>query len=148
METHLIQKMFKEIVVWAGLVTKEQMKAADMNPARPHSLRDGFNQVLGLEGVNQLIIDFWMGHSVPYNGAYGIPDPEEQRGIYAQNEHALSVSGVVGGVSEIKELQDKISDTRKVLTNSLNYNKELELRVEELEAQQSVIMKVLEKLKV
>lgn len=148
METHLIQKMFQNISVLAGIVTEEQMEVADQNPARPHALRDGFNQVLGLEGVNQLLIDYWMGHSVPYNGAYGIPEPEEQCEIYAQTEHALSVSGVVGGVSEVKELIDKMSDMRKVLTNSLNHSKELELRLEEIEAQQSVVMKVLEKLKV
>ena len=41
------------------------------NPMRPHSLRSAFQTMLSDHQVNQLYIDFWMGHKVP-----------EQKGVY------------------------------------------------------------------
>jgi integrase/recombinase XerD len=100
---NLIQKFFREVCLTSGVVAEDQLRVADINPARPHALRKAFNDILGLEGVNQQLIDYWMGHSIPYNGAYGIPLPDEQRKIYAEHEKALSVSGVISGVNEIEE---------------------------------------------
>jgi integrase/recombinase XerD len=134
-QPHLIQKMFREIVVAAGLVSKEQMENADINPARPHALRDAFNQILGLEGVNQLLIDYWMGHRLPYGGAYGIPDPEEQRKIYAEHEQALSVSAIRSGINEIEEKFRREMEKRDYIIKGMEERiKKLEKQLKAMEA--------------
>lgn len=59
----LIEKMMKETAILSGLVSKEEMESADMNPCRPHALRTAFATIMKLQGVNNEIVEYWMGSS-------------------------------------------------------------------------------------
>ncbi|VUT25118.1 MAG: hypothetical protein MASP_00843 [Candidatus Methanolliviera sp. GoM_asphalt] len=122
----------------SGVVSKEAMNSADFNPARPHALRAGFSTVLRLNGFSDMLVEFMLGHSVPYNGAYLIPPLEKIREMYRDVEPQLSVNEASKSVSdlekrmdekmkthmemlegqqkEIRELRDKVNRTKGLLT--------------------------------
>ena len=102
---NLIQKMMRETVVKAGIVTKDEMERADMNPARPHALRSAFSTILRLNGFDPLVIDHMQGHNLPYNGAYYIPPPEKVREVYAEVAPQLSINQ---SAKTTKELESKL----------------------------------------
>jgi len=102
--TELIQKVMRKLAVVSGLVTAEEMERADLNPCRPHALRSAFSSILKLEGVNNDIIEYWLGHAVTYQSAYFQGITDELREIYAEHEHSLSIHTAVG---EIKKLDEK-----------------------------------------
>lgn len=114
--TNLIQNMLRDVAVKSGLVSEEEMDIADMNPARPHALRSAFSTILRLNGFNDTIVDFMMGHSIPYNGAYFIPPPEKLREMYKGVEHAFSISGMPELVDEkLESYRAVLDDQRKEL---------------------------------
>jgi len=43
-----IDKMLKQVAVLSGVVSKEEMERADMNPCRPHALRGAFSTIMKL----------------------------------------------------------------------------------------------------
>lgn len=136
--TNLVQNMLRDVAVLSGVVSEEEMDSADMNPARPHALRAGFSTVLRLNGFSDVLVEFMLGHSVPYGGAYLIPPPEKIREMYREIEPQLSINEATKSVSdlerrmeekmkihmemledqqnEIKELRDELNKTRGLLT--------------------------------
>jgi integrase/recombinase XerD len=138
--TNLIQIMFRDLVINAGIVTKDQLQMADINPARPHALRSGFSSILKLEGVNELFVEYMMGHVIPYNGAYFRPHPEELRKVYSEHEHALSITEAAIPAGEIeKKLRLEMDKQKSVIEN-------LEKRVLEIEKVDKVVDLVLERM--
>jgi len=119
---HHIQNMLRETAIKAGLITKEEMEKVDFNPYRPHALRAAFSSILRLNGFDPVLVDFMMGHSIPYNGAYLIPPPEEVRKKYAEVEAQLSISTAVKDVGEIEE---KLETYKKILEDVQAENKKL-----------------------
>ncbi|AGK61399.1 Site-specific recombinase XerD [Archaeoglobus sulfaticallidus PM70-1] len=119
---HHIQNMLRETAIKAGLITKEEMDKVDFNPYRPHALRAAFSSILRLNGFDPVLVDFMMGHSIPYNGAYLIPPPEKVRQMYAEVEAQLSISTAVKDVSEIEE---KLNTYKKILEDVQAENKRL-----------------------
>ena len=93
------EQRFRRYGLLAGLVTEDQLKKADKNPARPYALRAAFSSILGLKGMDRVCIEYLMGHAVPYDGAYLGMSNDELRELYRQYEEHLSVSGV-------RELED------------------------------------------
>lgn len=57
----------------------------------PHCLRSFFSTRLKLSGCPETQVEYWMGHTIPYGGAYFVPPVEEQRELYKDYEHTLSV---------------------------------------------------------
>jgi hypothetical protein len=113
---------------------------ADINPARPHALRSGFSSILKLEGVNELFVEYMMGHVIPYNGAYFRPHPEELRKVYSEHEHALSITEAAIPAGEIeKKLRLEMDKQKSVIEN-------LEKRVLEIEKVDKVVDLVLERM--
>ncbi len=119
---HHIQNMLRETAIKAGLITKEEMEKVDFNPHRPHALRAAFSSILRLNGFDPVLVDFMMGHSIPYNGAYLIPPPEKVRQMYSEVEAQLSISTAVKDVSEIEE---KLNIYKKILEDVQAENKKL-----------------------
>jgi len=62
--------MFRDLVLRAGIISKERLKQADINPARPYALRAAFSSITRYHGVDRDTIDYFMGHRMPYNSAY------------------------------------------------------------------------------
>jgi hypothetical protein len=107
---NLIQKMLREVAARSGMVSEEEMNKADVNPCRPHALRSAFSTILRLNGFDPLLVEFMMGHTIPYNGAYLIPPPKKVRDMYGGVEPQLSISSTSRDIGEIeKRVEDKIA---------------------------------------
>lgn len=115
--SNLIQKMLREVAVLSGVVNKEEMERADMNPCRPHALRAGFSSIMKLQGVNNEIVEHWMGHSIPYESAYLIPGEEELKKIYMENEEGLSINRATEEVKKLERKYDGKMETYDELIN-------------------------------
>lgn len=70
MKPNLIEKVFRQLATETGLITQEEIAQHHWNPIRPHALRCAFADSLRVGGVNQQVIDYMMGHKLPYGGAY------------------------------------------------------------------------------
>jgi integrase len=119
-------KLFRSYVVLAGLVSKAKMKRADFSPARPHALRASFATIARLKGLNEKLIDYFMGHSDPYGGAYNQATNKELRDKYMEIEEALSVSSV----SNLSDIEGKLKEELKQRDFQI---KGMEDRLKELE---------------
>lgn len=79
-------------------IVKDASVVAGLKPhVTPHKLRSFFNTYLtlsfhGFQSQHIPIVDYWMGHVLPYGGAYLVPPVEEQRQIYQVHENAISIS--------------------------------------------------------
>jgi len=133
----LIQKMLRELAVVTGLVSPEEMARADFNPCRPHALRAAFSSVMKLEGVNNEVVEYWMGHTVPYEAAYLIPEEDELRGLYRRQEEVVSIYPSVDSIRQIRdEMDGKVLDMNELL---LGQKKEIDGLKQELRGKGSVI---------
>jgi integrase len=138
--TNLIQNMFRDLVLTAGIVTENELEISDINPARPHALRSAFSTILKLEGVNELFVEYMLGHAIPYNGAYFRPHSEELRRVYSEHERALSISEVSMPTVEVeKRLRLEIDKQHAVI-------KELEKKVLEIGKVDRLVDHVIEQL--
>jgi integrase/recombinase XerD len=113
-QPHLIQKIFREIAVEAGLVTQEEITENHWNPIRPHSLRRAFADTLRVAGVNQQVIDYLQGHKLPYGGAYF----GEAYNAYKGSMDQLQIFGSAEEVINLKiqSLEEKLEITREAAT--------------------------------
>jgi integrase/recombinase XerD len=100
---NLIQNMLRDVAIKSGIVSKEELEYADMNPARPHALRASFSTILRLNGFDPVLIDFMQGHRIPYNGAYFIPPVEKVREMYREVESKLALNEVSRSVGDLEK---------------------------------------------
>lgn len=129
LETHLIQKMMKKVAVDSGMVSKEQMESAKLNPCRPHTLRKAFSSIMQLQGVNSDVIDGLMGHTVRYGGAYSQLAEEELKDIYGRHSEML-------GISErpefVKDYEERLNVFGKTIEELVRDKGEKEREIDEL----------------
>ena len=135
----LIDKMLRETAILSGLVSREELENADMNPIRPHALRTAFATIMKLQGVNNEIVEYWMGHTLPYEATYLIPTIEEMRKIYKEHEEALSIYPSEESIKAIKEeMNGKLLDYNEIL---LQQKKEIDRLRKEVQESKSLIDK-------
>ncbi len=120
------QDNMREYVLLAGLVSEERLKRADLSPARPHALRAGFSTIARLKGLNEKLIDYFMGHSDSYGGAYNIVTNDELKEKYLEIEPGLSVSSV----SNLGDIEVKMKEELELRDHMIRGMKE---RIIELE---------------
>lgn len=99
------QRALRRYVQLAGLVSEEEMSRSDRNPARSHALRTAFASILRMNGANEALIDYFMGHTERYGGAYNRMTDEELKEQYVKYEEYLSISefqDVEGVVEQFK----------------------------------------------
>ena len=78
-----VNKFLKTISFRAGL---------ELTPSS-HDLRKYFNTRMKLAGLNETLVEYWMGHSLgKVRGAYFIPPVEEQPHLYMHAERWLEPS--------------------------------------------------------
>ncbi len=124
---HNIQNMLRRTAIKAGLIKEEDLENIDLNPCRPHALRASFSTILRLNGFDPLLVEFMMGHRIPYNGAYLIPPPEKVRQMYAEVEPQLSISN---RHPIEKKMEEKLKLYREELANMERELKDLKRLVE------------------
>lgn len=113
MTRKLIEKFFRQIAVESKLVTPEEITANNWNPCRPHAVRRAFADQLSVAGVNQQVIDYLMGHKIPYDGAYF----GEAYNAYKLNMDKLEVFGSRDEVVDLKvqALQTELAEVKEKL---------------------------------
>ena len=109
---NLIENTLKTLAIKSGLVTEEQMKLADINPARPHSLRAGGMSVLKLAGYNEEAVEFRAGHELSeQRQAYWLTRPDELRKLFREHYDSLRVKGTTPFDSqEVKQLRRMLAE--------------------------------------
>jgi len=77
------------------IVKKTSIRASMKTPITPHRLRAFFNTYMCLsfhsEAKHIPVVDYWMGHVLPYGGAYMVPPLPDQRKLYKDHESAISI---------------------------------------------------------
>ena len=128
MQPHLIQKVFREIAVEAGLVTQEEITKNHWNPIRPHALRRAFADALRVAGVNQQVIDYLQGHKLPYGGAHF----GKAYNAYKGSMDHLQIFGSVEEVINLKiqALEEQLKITREAATTQEREMMSLRLQIE------------------
>ena len=77
------------------------------HPVTAHTLRSAFSSALRLSGLDQGLVEYFLGHNDPYSHAYTIYTDDELRKLYTKHEHVLSARGS----GNIREVQEKLQDT-------------------------------------
>lgn len=126
--SNLIENMLKALAIKSGLVTEQQMALADLNPARPHSLRSGGMSVLKLAGAPEKLVEFRSGHELDEtDSAYFMARPEEGRKIFRKHYNSLRVKGTTQIDEErIKNLEKMLAE-REITVQALAENGKLKV---------------------
>jgi integrase/recombinase XerD len=103
----LVETFLRTTALKAGLLTQEQLDAADLSPCRPHALRTAFLSILKMNGVNNTLVEYLAGHTIPpTEKAYLRLTTDELRKIYKQHEKHLSITQMIDS-EKIDELEQK-----------------------------------------
>ena len=114
----IIEENFQALAVKSGLVSKERLESADMNPARPHALRSSFISILKLAGMNNVAVELLCRHTVSViDSAYSQFSLEELRKLYKKYEKHLSITGIVD-TEKIEALEIKSQTLEQQSKNS------------------------------
>ena len=114
----LVQAMMRKLVVKAGFVSEEEMKARSFNPLGPHALRESFGSIMVGKGVPDTIVDLWLGHEIgEMSKAYKNAKFEDVKHLYLEKEVFISIS--TGGELEEK-LRAELDDTSRQLQTLVN----------------------------
>ncbi len=80
----------------------------------PHLIRKYFNTTMKLAGVNDSLVEYWMGHTLPrVKSAYLVPSIDEQMKIYQRAYLKLSFQEQIVDSEELRKKQ--VLDTVKLL---------------------------------
>jgi len=126
-----IQAMFRKLAVEANLISEEYLRENHWNPARAHALRAAFASLLRSQGVNEQDIDFMLGHKIPYQSAYYQREGERLRKTYAD---VMDVLSVFETQESIMEIEKKLEEQRRIISNLVERNRELEEAIKEIES--------------
>ena len=128
------QDRLRKFAVIAGIITEEELKEADINPARPHALRAGFSSIMVLQGVNQQLIDYFLGHtSDPYGGAYFNAPDEQLRELYSKHMEHLSITEVREIADVEEKFQEELTKRDELIKELSGKNESMEERLSNLE---------------
>jgi len=102
-----VRVLFHRLVIESGLITEEELKDCTVNPYGAHAQRSSFGKILAANGVTRVVIDQFLGHKEPHEGAYTRLKSETLRQIYRKVEPHLSISRVVEDKrDQLRELAD------------------------------------------
>jgi integrase/recombinase XerD len=115
---NLVEASFTNAALKAGLVTREKLDAADINPCRPHAVRAAFVSILKNAGANNLIVEYLVGHAIPLaQKPYWICDTNELAKIYKQFEKFLSINSTIDN-QKLEELENEMQSSKQEVKKS------------------------------
>ena len=123
--TAAIQYSFNEIAKGLSFIKQN----GGYNPARPHSLRAGFNSQL-IGKIDETLRDFWMGHTIGgVSRAYLNMPTDELRKLYMTAEEYLKIEKTSRDEMDEKSSQVKLTPEveEKIKTFSSKMEKEMKL---------------------
>ena len=118
-----IQEVFRKLAVESGIVDEEELKKTHWNPARAHALRSAFMSLLRSKGLNEMDINFLVGHKIPYQMAYYQSEGERLRKTYANVMDVLSIYEMAMDSEAIK--RRAVVDSMKALNPDIG-NEQIE----------------------
>jgi integrase/recombinase XerD len=130
---HLIEKVLRELALKSGLVSAEQMEVADLNPARPHSLRSSGMTVAKLAGMPEIAVEFMSGHTLKSTDvAYWQASTDELKKLYAEHYAALRVIYPVVDQVKVRELEGRVNKREDVIDALIANGKNKDEKLAEL----------------
>jgi len=136
-----IQDMMRQLAVTAGVVSDAELDRADINPCSPHALRAAFSTIMKLEGVNSEVVDYWMGHCVPYDAAYFVSIVDEMREIYREHEAALSINRAVEQVQQLeRKYNGKMETYDEIIERQASKIQRLETELDQVKQSQEQLI--------
>ena len=123
---------FREYVILSQIVTQAQLDRADMNPGRPYALRSAFRTILELNGMQEGLAEFLMGHKDRYNGAYRNMTDDEVREKYQEFEKHLSVTDIIELEDIQKELREELKERDFIIAGMGTRLNEMEKQLKNL----------------
>jgi len=127
------QSSMRRYVVSAGIQTPEELADSDMSRGRPHALRAGFSSILKSKGVDRELVEFMLGHEIPYGGAYFKMSDDEIIDVYRGAEKYLSLNYREEYDILESRVNEELGQMRTMNDALLNQNQDLKSRIEELE---------------
>jgi integrase len=91
-------------------------KVLQTNQLNSKAFRRFFNNTLKMAGVNDTIVEYWMGHSLPTKKEY--LEPELLRGVYKEKENEVTILTTVirEQATELRsEYETRIADLEKIV---------------------------------
>jgi len=141
----LIETTMKSLALKSGLVSKEQMENADLNPCRPHALRSSFISILKTNGMNNMAVEYLAGHSLSTTEqAYWQVRTEELRKMYKQYMKHVSLSPQIG-TEKLEILEYESKKKEDVISALIENGKHKEQRITQLTTQLDKVSEVLGK---
>jgi len=119
------QLAMRRYVVLAEILTPEQLEDSDISKGRPHALRAGFSSILKGKGCDRELVEYMLGHEIPYAEAYFKMSDKEIIDTYGQYEKYLSLDYR----EDFDKLEARVDAKIKRLTNQ---NEAYESRIMEL----------------
>lgn len=143
-ETHLVQKVIHDIGIISGLVDKKN-NGYDLSPLNPHALRESFSTIMANTGVQDSIVDFWLGHTLgELSKTYQGKSVETLKKTYLEHEQFISLSAPK---TEIKEIEKELEEQRVISKSLVESNLEFKKRIDEQSISISELSKNNEKLR-
>lgn len=128
-----IAHSFKEMALKSGLVTEERMKIADMNPARPHSLRSSGMTVAKLSGMADVAVEFMSGHGLDgTTQAYWQTNSKELTDLYRKHYDSLRVLKPKLDEEKVKKLETRVMKRDDVIDALIENGKMKEAKIDYL----------------
>lgn len=130
----VIEDMMRELALKAPILPDGVVKAADINPLRPHALRASFSDRMAKAGANKLLIDYLQGHKMPYNDAY-FGGEDGLREAYVKYAEVVLEPRQAKKTEEIEQkFEAKVKEQSMIISSMVKSNKELEARFDRLDA--------------
>jgi len=121
LRTRQFMSIMRQGVIRSSVIPRDRLDRASTNPAGTHALRAAMSSIMQFHGMNQQIIEGFIGHKVPYNSAYSRLGDEELRETYKGVEKYLTL--------DFRENIDKVEGRVK---NLEVMNKGYEVKIDEL----------------
>jgi site-specific recombinase XerD len=106
----IIEAALRDIAVRSNVVSRDRMKRADMNPARPHALRSSGMTVAKLAGMAEIAVEYMSGHAISETDkAYWEASPTELAQLYQKHYHELRVLKPKFDEQKVRTLEKNVS---------------------------------------
>ena len=139
-----LMALMRQYVIRSGLLPKERINRANKNPAGTHALRSAMSSILQFHGINQEVINGFLGHRVAYDSAYSRLGEKELLEIYSGVAKHLSVTGAEDSsdvLKEVRNLKEEMAKSDHTISKLMEMNQDLEKRMKEMEVEQNELQK-------
>jgi hypothetical protein len=93
LDTRKIKSTYRDLLKRLGIDERDPSGLGVI--LHPHTLRKFYKTTLERAGVNRLLIEYWMGHTLGIQGRYFLPTGEDMRREFEKADKALQIFGTL-----------------------------------------------------